>query len=63
MNLTVNGEPREAAAGCVVASLLPAGARGVAVAVNGCVVPRTEHATTQLRDGDRVEIVQAVQGG
>lgn len=36
---------------------------GVAVAVNGAVVPRSAWATTALRDGDAVEVVTAVQGG
>ena len=63
MNVVVNGEPRELAAGSVVGDLLPAGSRGVAVAVNRTVVQRTEHATRVLVEGDRVEIVRAVQGG
>lgn len=37
--------------------------RGVAVAVNGTVVPRSQHADTELAAGSRVEIVTAVQGG
>jgi sulfur carrier protein len=37
--------------------------RGVAVALNGAVVPRAEWATTALRAGDVVEIVRAMQGG
>jgi sulfur carrier protein len=37
--------------------------RGVAVALNGRVVPRAAWAETSLRDGDRVEIVRAMQGG
>lgn len=38
-------------------------ARGVAVAVNGEVVPRREWPDTQLAPGDEVDIVGAVQGG
>lgn len=34
-----------------------------AVAVNDAVVPRSQHASTQVASGDRVEIVQAVGGG
>ena len=42
----------------------PAGfAQGVAVAVNGEVVPRGGWAGTQLTDGDTVEVIMAVQGG
>jgi sulfur carrier protein len=40
-----------------------ADARGVAVALNGAVVPRAAWAQTQLRPGDAVEIVRAKQGG
>lgn len=37
--------------------------RGVAVARNGHVVPRSRWETTDLEDGDRLEIVEPVQGG
>ena len=37
--------------------------RGVAVALDGVVVPRARHAETRLHDGARIEIVTAVQGG
>ncbi|WP_026211719.1 sulfur carrier protein ThiS [Longispora albida] len=37
--------------------------RGTAVAVNGTVVPRSEWPVTELRDGDSVELLTAVQGG
>jgi sulfur carrier protein len=36
---------------------------GVAVAIDDAVLPRSAWATTTVRDGDRVEIVTAVQGG
>jgi sulfur carrier protein len=36
---------------------------GVAVAVDGEVVPRAEWAGTPLGDGARVEVLTAVQGG
>jgi sulfur carrier protein len=38
-------------------------ARGVAVAVNGEVVPRSAWETTGLHPGDRVEVLTAAQGG
>ncbi|WP_063835949.1 sulfur carrier protein ThiS [Actinacidiphila yeochonensis] len=38
-------------------------APGIAAAVNEAVVPRSRWAATPLRDGDRVEILTAVQGG
>ena len=37
--------------------------RGIAIAVNGAVVPRSSWSTTALRAGDRVEIVRVMQGG
>lgn len=64
MNIKVNGEPRQIAEGSTVAEVvadLPQ--RGTAVAVNGQVVPRSEHSQAALADGDIVEIVTAVQGG
>ena len=39
------------------------GQRGIAVAWNGAVVPRTAWAMTPLKPGDSVEIVHAKQGG
>jgi sulfur carrier protein len=68
MTVTVNGEARELPAGATVASLIeslqnaPEG-RGVAVALEGEVVPRAQWPTTQLSDGATVEVVVAVQGG
>ena len=39
------------------------GQKGIAVALNGAVVPRAEWPTTPLKPGDSVEIVRARQGG
>lgn len=36
---------------------------GVAVALNGAVVPRSRHLATVVEAGDVIEIVTAVQGG
>ena len=66
VEVTVNGEAREVPAGTTVAELVAAVtelAAGVAAAVNDEVVPRRCWPGTQLRDGDRVEVVTAVQGG
>jgi sulfur carrier protein len=66
MRLTVNGTERDVAAGATVAALLRTLAvrsDGVAVALNDEVVPRTDHATRTLQDGDRLEIIVAVAGG
>ena len=37
--------------------------RGIAVALNGAIVPRSAWASTELHPGDDVEIVRARQGG
>ena len=39
------------------------GQRGIAVALNGAIVPRTAWAQTTLRAGDSIEIVRVLQGG
>jgi sulfur carrier protein len=66
MIVSVNGEPRELSDPTTLAGLidgLGVPSRGVAVALDGEVVPRTRWNETQLGDGDRLEIVVAVQGG
>jgi sulfur carrier protein len=66
VTITVNGEQREMRDGATLDSLLEAlGVRrdGTAVALNDDVVPRTRHAATVLRGGDRLEIIVAVAGG
>ena len=65
MRLSINGETREVADQVDVAGLLAmlgAPAEGVAVAVNGEVVPRGER-DRLLAEGDRVEVIRAVGGG
>lgn len=62
MQLTVNGEPRDVEDGLRLDDLV-ADPRGVAVAVNGAVVGSAHWPSTELRDGDRVEVVTAHQGG
>jgi sulfur carrier protein len=37
--------------------------KGIAIAVNDAVVPRSRWEAHSLKEGDRVEIVRAVQGG
>ena len=37
--------------------------RGMAVAVDAEVVPRSEWETVELTEGQRVEVVGAIQGG
>jgi sulfur carrier protein len=65
--ITVNGTSVETGA-VTVAGLLEclrygSERRGIAVAVNGRIVPRSSWDAERLGDGDEVEIVGAVQGG
>lgn len=66
MYVWINGEQRELGADASVLDALTAlGApsSGVAVAVDGEVVPRAGWSATALADGARVEVLTAVQGG
>jgi sulfur carrier protein len=65
--IQINGKD-ESLSGSTIAALLEdreigANARGIAVAVNGAVVPRAAWRQTMLSAGDRVEIVRVLQGG
>jgi len=65
--IQINGE-REPLTAATLAMLLEEKAvdtsqRGIAVALNGSVIPRAAWATTTLKPGDSVEIVRARQGG
>jgi sulfur carrier protein len=64
----INGDPREDCAGESVAAVvrlldLASDARGVAVAVDGEVVPRAGWMTFVIPEGARVEVLTAMQGG
>jgi sulfur carrier protein len=66
--VTLNGEPARVAAGTTVADLVAglleeADPKGVAVAVDRCVIPRSEWARTPVQPGALVEVVGAAAGG
>jgi sulfur carrier protein len=69
MQITLNGELRtlasdEASVRALLELLgLELDARGVAVALDGAVLPRRQWGETVLADGQRVEILTAAQGG
>ena len=68
MRIELNGELRELAEGATLAEAAraagaPEDCRGVAVAVDGEVIPRGEWEATALRDGQAVEVLAAIQGG
>lgn len=68
MKVTLNGQDTELDPGATVVDVIehsgrdPA-ARGIAVALNGEVVPRSSWGETSLSDEDRIEVLGAVQGG
>jgi sulfur carrier protein len=69
MKVLVNGEPRELPDALTIAELVAEEApglmngRGVAVAVDAEVIPRSEWAATTLEAGQTVEVLAAMQGG
>jgi sulfur carrier protein len=66
-SIRVNGESEPLAAATLEALLaekaVDTGQKGIAVALNGAVVPRAAWRATQLKAGDTIEIVRARQGG
>ena len=68
MRVLLNGSEAELTDGATVQAAidaldLPASGRGVAVAVDAEVVPRTEWDNHELTEGARVEVLHAIQGG
>ncbi len=66
MTVWINGEATTVDEGAALDAVLSAHGvppRGVAVAVDGEVVPRGSWPTTTLSDGARLEVLTAVQGG
>ncbi|MDP8929769.1 MAG: sulfur carrier protein ThiS [Actinomycetota bacterium] len=68
LRVTVNGEAREVSGDATISDLVRRLGRdplrsGVAVAINGTVVPRETWPERRLAAGDQVEVLGAVQGG
>lgn len=68
IDITINGKTSAVDAGATVADVVHSigvdeHTSGVAVAVNGSVVPRREWPSRRIAAGDVVEIIRAVQGG
>src|SRR4051812_49849909 len=68
MNVELNGELVALPEGSLVAEAVEASGaagdqRGLAVAIDGEVVPRSEWSRTSLREGQKVEVLAAIQGG
>lgn len=65
MQIVLNGEQRDCSAQTIfdlISELGYAGKR-IAVELNGEIVPKSQHETTALNNGDQLEIVVAVGGG
>jgi sulfur carrier protein len=66
MQITLNGQPQQATDDISLTELVDQisdRTSGIAVALNSDVVPRSSWPDTTIRDGDRVDVVTAVQGG
>jgi sulfur carrier protein len=67
IGILVNDRPHPLAVGSTLVELLRelgfAERRGVAVAVNGSVVPRVAWESMELAEADRVLVIRATQGG
>ena len=66
MRVELNGEPKELDEGTTLSTLieqLSLAPERVAVELNRDVVRRADWPSTQLSDGDRVEVVHFVGGG
>jgi sulfur carrier protein len=66
MIVTVNGQVDNLPDGAnvdTVVTRLGKGRKGIAVAINEAVVPRSLWSSVELVDGDRVEVLTAAQGG
>jgi sulfur carrier protein len=68
MKVEVNGKQVTLTSGSTVRSAIEASGaaskeRGLAVAVEGEVVPRSEWDRTTLSEGQKVEVLAAIQGG
>lgn len=66
MRIFLNGEAKNVKEGMTIAALvetLAGDPRGIAIERNLEIVPKAEHGSTLLQDGDRLEVVQFVGGG
>ena len=66
MKIHLNGAERDVPESCTVLDLLVllgSDRPGVAVAVDNKVIPRSQHPTSALEPGARVEVIRAVGGG
>lgn len=66
MHLTINGKKQEVRSSGALEELLrelDITSPHFAVAINHQVIPRSQHPSTKVKEGDHIEIVHAVGGG
>jgi sulfur carrier protein len=66
LDVILNGEPKTIKTESSISDLIQLLALGearIAVELNLEIVPRSEHSTTVLKDGDALEVVHAIGGG
>lgn len=67
MTIFLNNQAKELPESSSVSAMLQLLAlehvRGIAVAINDMVVPRSNWATYQLQENDRLTLIRATQGG
>ena len=67
ITVQINGEPRTFTVPVSLLTVLReldlAERRGIAIAIDGAVVPRTQWPARELAEGERVLVIQATQGG
>jgi sulfur carrier protein len=66
MHIVLNGESRPLISGTALTQLIKElGLEGkrLAVEINLEIIPRSQYATTELKNGDTIEIVHAIGGG
>jgi sulfur carrier protein len=67
MEILLNQQPHTLAAPCPLQQLLdeviPHKQKGIAVAINNAVVPKTQWASRMLHEKDNIIIISATQGG
>lgn len=68
MNVIINHNQQEITDAASVADALSVinitdAQKGIAVAVNDSVIPRTDWQTHQLQPGDKITVIRATQGG
>lgn len=67
MNVSVNNQLRSVQKGTILLDALEQtgiqSQRGIAVAVNNTVIPKTEWQNTVLTENDKITIIRATQGG